>query len=273
METGKIFLYLLLHLNDRKKIRKRQETIVKKLKDLLILLQSQIILDTRDLDIKHEQDTHSDEDLRFATVAEVDKGSPDTKKNDKILGGGAVETGADYPGETRREDVAGGFSTDESKKVKTEDGELETTEATEDTFFVLVPQEDRLFSPSAKNKCENYSSAKSTSEAHASVQEERDRDQVSDVLEDVASIHKAEKSLKSEIDHYSLKQHISEVDDEEMSTDEECDLNNFHATVSQKFYDLKLLKKCIVNVKNVEVKVKNVRVDVKKLDKNCTRKL
>ena len=263
METGKIFLYLLLHLNDRKKIRKRQETIVKKLEDLLILLQSQIILDTRDLDIKHEQDTHSDEDLRF----------PETKNNDKILGGGAVETRADYPGETRREDVAGGFSTDESKKVKTEDGELETTEATEDTFFVLVPQKDRLFSPSAKNKCENYSSAKSTSEAHASVQEERDRDQVSDVLEDVASIHKAEKSLKSEIDHYSFKQHISEVDDEEMSTDEECDLNNFHATVSQKFYELKLLKKCIVNVKNVEVKVKNVRVDVKKLDKNCTRKL
>ena len=162
-------------------------------------------------------------------MAEVNRESPGTKSNDKDLVGGAVEMRSVYLEETSREDVAGDFSIGERKEVKTEDGELETIVATDDTSFELVPQVDRLSPPSVQTNCEDFSSVNSTSETHAIVQEERD--QGADV--DGKSKHEAEKSLKSKMDQYSFKQH----------------------------------KKCFVNVKNYEVRVKNVRVDVKKLDK------
>ena len=215
-----------------KQFRTRQETNVRKLEDLLILLQSQIKLDTIYLFTNNEQDAYSDEVLRCATVAEVNRESPGTKSNDKDLVGGAVEMRSVYLEETSREDGASGFSIGERKKVKTEDGELATTVATEDASFELVPQEDRLSSPSAQTKCEDFSSVNSTSQTHATgtVHEERDQGGA-DV--DGKSMHEAEKSLKSKMDQYSFRQH----------------------------------KKCMVNVKNYEVRVKNVRVDVERLDK------
>ena len=214
-----------------KQFRTRQETIVRKLEDLLILLQSQIKLDTRSLFTKHEQDAPRDADLRCATVAEVNRESPGTKSNYKDLVGGAVEMRSVYLEETSREDGASGFSIGERKKVKTEDGELETTVATDDTSFELVPQVDRLSPPSVQTKCEDFSSVNSTSETHATGTVQEEIDQGADV--DGTSMHEAEKSLKSKMDQYSFKQH----------------------------------KKCFVNVKNYEVRVKNVRVDVKRLDK------
>ena len=214
-----------------KQFRTRKETIVRKLEDLLILLQSQIKLDTIYLFTNNEQDAYSDEVLRCATVAEVNRESPGTKSNDKDLVGGAVEMRSVYLEETSREDGASGFSIGERKKVKTEDGELETTVATDDTSFELVPQVDRLSPPSVQTKCEDFSSVNSTSETHATGTVQEERDQGADV--DGTSMHEAEKSLKSKMDQYSFKQH----------------------------------KKCMVNVKNYEVRVKNVRVDVKRLDK------
>ena len=169
-------------------------------------------------------------------MAEVNRESPGTKSNYKDLVGGdemGGEMRSVYLEETSREDGALGFSIGERMKVKTEDedGELETTVATEDSSFVLVPQVDRLSPPSAQTKCEDFSSVNSTSETHATGTVQEERDQGADV--DGTSMHEAEKSLKSKMDQYSFKQH----------------------------------KKCFVNVKNYEVRVKNVRVDVKKLDK------